>query len=65
MFYVNNTLLLYYIYCFEGVPRGVMVKAMDCGIVVSEFVLQSRYYVHFRANTLGKGMNPLILPAMG
>ena len=31
-----------------------------------EFVLQSRYYVHFRANTLGKGMNPLILPpAMG
>ena len=39
--------------------------AMDCRIVVSEFVLQSRYYVHFRANTLGKGMNPLILPAMG
>ena len=47
-------------------PRGVMVKAMNCGIVVREFVLQSRYYVHFRANTLGKGMNPLILPpAMG
>ena len=45
-----------------GCPRGVMVKAMDCGIVVREFVLQSRYYVHFRANTLGKGMNPLILP---
>ena len=40
-------------------PRGVMVKAMNCGIVVREFVLQSRYYVHFRANTLGKGMNPL------
>ena len=49
----------------SGCPCGVMVKAMDCGIVVSEFVLQSRYYVHFRANTLGKGMNPLILPAMG
>ena len=49
----------------RGCPRGVMVKAMDCGIVVSEFVLQSRYYVHFQANTLGKGMNPLILPAMG
>ena len=43
----------------------VMVKAVDCGIVVCEFVLQSRYYVHFRANTIGKGMNPLILPAMG
>ena len=42
-----------------GCPRGVMVKAMDCGIVVREFVLQSLYYVHFRANILGKGMNPL------
>ena len=48
-----------------GCPRGVMVKAIDCGIVVREFVLQSHYYVHFRANTLGKGMNLLILPAMG
>ena len=47
---------------FRGCPRGVMVKAMNCGIVVREFVLQSCYYVHFRANTLGKGMNPLILP---
>ena len=25
----------------RGCPRGVMVKAMDCGIVVREFVLQS------------------------
>ena len=48
-----------------GCPRGVMVKAMDCGIVVRKFVLQSGYYVHFRANTLGKSMSPLILPAMG
>ena len=48
-----------------GCPRGVMVKAMDSGIVVREFVLHSRYYVHFRTNTLGKSMNPLILPAMG
>ena len=46
-----------------GCPRGVMVKAMNCGIVVREFVLQSRYYVHFRANTLGKGMNPLYSPS--
>ena len=50
---------------FSFIYNGVMVKAMDCGIVVREFVLQSRYYVHFRANTLEKGMNPLILPAMG
>ena len=35
-----------------GGPRGVMVKAMDCGIVVNEFELQSRYYVQFQANTL-------------
>ena len=49
----------------RGCPRDVMVKAMDCGIIVSELVLQSRYYIHFRANTLGKGMKPLILPAMG
>ena len=41
---------------YWGCPRG---------IVVNEFELQSRYYVHFRTNTLGKGMNPLILPAMG
>ena len=51
---------------YTSCPRGVMVKAMNCGIVVREFVLQSLYYVHFRANTLGKGMDPLILPpAMG
>ena len=50
---------------YWGCPRGVMVKALDCGIVVREFVLQSCYYVHFWANTLGKGMNPLIFPAMG
>ena len=49
----------------EGPFSWWMVKAMDCGIVVSEFELYSRYYVHFRANTLGKCMNPLILPAMG
>ena len=48
----------------RGCPRGVMIKAMDCGIVVSDLVLQLRYYVHFRTNTLGKGMNPLFLPAM-
>ena len=41
-----------------------MVKAMDCGIVAREFKLQLRYYVHFRTNTLGKGMDPFILPAM-
>ena len=32
-----------------GYPRGVMFKALNGGIVVSEFVLQSGYYVHFLA----------------
>ena len=44
-----------------GCPRGVM----DCGIVVREFVLQSPYYVHFRANTLAKGKNPPYPPSYG
>ena len=48
-----------------GVSRGISIETMDCKIVVSDFELQSRYYVHFRTNTLGKGMNPFILPAMG
>ena len=43
---------------FRGCPGGVMVKVMDCGIVVSGFV-------HFLTNIVGKGMNPLILPAIG
>ena len=38
---------------------------MDCGIVVSKFELQLHYYVHFRANTLGKGMNPPYPPSYG
>ncbi len=44
---------------------GVMVKALDCGIVAREFELQSRYNVHFRTNTLEKSMNPLIHQAIG
>ena len=42
-----------------------MVNAMNIEIVVSEFELQLRYYIHFRTNTNGKGMNPLILPTRG
>ena len=48
-----------------GCPRGVMVKAMDCRIGEHEFVLQSCYYFHFRANTIGNGMNPLYPPSYG
>ena len=42
-----------------------MVQALNYKIVVSEFELQSRYYIHFRLYTLGKGMNSFILLAMG
>ena len=44
--------------------NGLMVKAKDCGIVVRKFKLQLLYYIHFRTNTFGKGMNPLILPSV-
>ena len=36
-----------------------MVKAQNCSLEVSEFELQSYYYVHFPKKTLGKGMNSL------
>ena len=51
--------------CHQGCSRGVMVKALDCGIVVSEFKLQSCYYVQFRTNTHGKGMNTPYPPSYG
>ena len=35
---------------------------LDCGIVVTEFELLSRYYVHFQINTSGKSIKPLICP---
>ena len=35
------------------------------GIVVSEFELQSCYYVYIRTDILGKGINLLVLSAMG
>ena len=49
----------------RGCPRDVMVKVLDCGIIVSKFELWFHYYVYFQINTLGKGMNPLILIIMG
>ena len=49
----------------RGNPRGVVANVLDCDIVVSEFELLSRYYVHFRTNALGKGMNFTYLPVIG
>ena len=33
-----------------------VANVLYCDIVVSEFELQSRYYVHFRTNTHEKGL---------
>ena len=42
------------------ISRDVVVNMLDCDIVVSEFELQSRYYIHLRIYNLGKSMNFLI-----
>ena len=30
---------------------------LDCNVVITEFELKSRYYFHFKNNTLVKGIN--------
>ena len=35
---------------------SVIVKELDSRIVLRKFELQSRYYVHFQTNTIGKDM---------
>ena len=60
--------LLFIVRSFQillGCPRGVMVKAMDCGIVVSEFEFQSRYYDDFRVNTIWERYEPPYPPSYG
>ena len=42
-----------------------MAKVLDYSFAVSEFKLQSHKYVQFWTNSLGKGMNPLILYQLG
>ena len=53
-----------YIFIYRECPHGVMLQALNCGILRNKFEFQSHYYVHFQANTLRKSMNPLILPSM-
>ena len=48
-----------------GGPNCVMVKELDCRIVISKFKVQLCYYVHFRTNIFGKVMRLLIHLAMG
>ena len=42
-----------------------MADMLDCNIIVSNFEFQSRFYIHFRINTPGKGMNSFISLALG
>ena len=42
----------------KGSTHNVVVNWLEYNIIVSEVELQSRYYVHFQTNTLGKGMTP-------
>ena len=44
----------YFIYLF--IYFYLFAQNLDCGLEVSKFELQSCYFVHFRINTIGKGM---------
>ena len=44
--------------------HGIMVKVLDSGLEISDFKIQSYYYVYFQTNTLGKYLKPLISPAI-
>ena len=46
-------------------PHCEVANVQDCDIIVSEFELQSRDYVHFRANIIWKSMNILIPASNG
>ena len=41
-----------------------MINVLDSDMVVYRFKLQLHHYIHFQTNTLGKGMNALIFPAI-
>ena len=42
-----------------------MANVLDCSLEVSRFKFQLNNYIHFWTDTLGKGMNPFFLLAMG
>ena len=45
--------------------QGGVTKVLNYNLDVSEFKLQSHYYIHFQANTFGKGMMSHISLAIG
>ena len=56
-----KSIISFYVTYSRVTPFGVTVNVLDCGNVVSEIVLQSRYYIYFQTKTLWKNMNPFIL----
>ena len=54
-----------FIFHLKRSHHGIVINRLDCNIIVSKFKLQSHYYVHFRTNTVRKGMKPFISLAMG
>ena len=62
-FFLKFWLISYYTYTRES--SGVTINVLNCEIVVFNFELQLRYYVHIRANIHGKGKNSLIPLAIG
>ena len=48
----------------SGSPRGVMVKELDCVIVVRKFEFRACYYAHFQTNIIWKCVTPFIFPSM-
>ena len=53
----RKSIIIYSPYLREEFTRGVMVKVLDCNPEVSEFELQSFYYVNFRIYAVEKGKN--------
>ena len=41
----------------------MIAKVLDLGTGVSEFELQSCYYIYFQTNSLGKRMTPFYSPS--
>ena len=46
-------------------PHNKVANVLEYEIVVCEFKIQSSYIVYVQTNTIKKGMNPLIILAMG
>ena len=60
----NPFFFFFFFFFLAAVLCGIVANMLDYEIVVNKFIPQLHYSIHFLTNTLGKGMNPLITPAM-